>query len=93
MKKLRLIFCGLMLSVALVGCGASNTDEPGYIMLGGRKFLKIEYGDRLTNNNASIIYVDVNTKVQYLKIGLGRYSTCTVLIDADGKPILYDGEV
>ena len=89
-KKIKLLVCGLLLSVALVGCGSSeNGSEPSkikYKYYGGRKFLLIDY-------DTSFVYVDIDTKVQYLNFGYGHYANNSVLLDSDGKPILYEGEV
>lgn len=93
MKKARLIICGLLLSVALTGCGSSKEpSDKNFTSYGGREFLNIEYGDKYTMSNYSKIYVDLETKVQYLQFDYGRYSSTVVLVDENGKPILYDGE-
>ena len=93
MRKLRLIFCGLMLSVALVGCGGSKSENNGmkYEIIGNRTFLVIDTSTGFSN--VHLIYVDKETKVQYLMFEGGHWGIMSVLLDADGKPILYDGEV
>lgn len=88
MKKARLIFCGLLLGVALTGCsGGDKITESKYKMYGGRWFLVIDYG------MGSRIYVDKETKVQYLEFDGGYSSKVAVLVDVDNKPILYEGEM
>ena len=98
MKKLRLIFYGLLLSVALVGCGKGDSVNKDvtykYNYYGGRKFLVINYEDGFTDTSAYKIYVDTETRVQYIAFDVHNYSSPShALIDADGKPILYDGEI
>lgn len=93
MKKLRLIFCGLMLSVALIGCGnGGDVYDVDYTTISGRTFKVIteDTGIPLTTR---AIYIDVDTKVQYIRFNSGYFGSMSVLVDADGKPILYDGEV
>ena len=38
------------------------------------------------------IYYDKETKVQYMLVNNGYGAAMTVLIDSDGKPLLYQGE-
>ncbi len=38
------------------------------------------------------ILVDRETGVQYLAVAIGQGAGLTVLVDADGKPLLYKGE-
>lgn len=91
MKKSKLIFCGLLLSVVLTGCGNKETSDERYAIYGGRKFLVIS--DVYRFDDKSVIYVDTETRVQYLNFDYGHFSGVSVLVDADGKPILYEGGV
>lgn len=91
MKKIKLLLCCLLLSISLVGCGG----EPGnndYKEINGRLFLVIESEESI-NNKYWELFVDVETKVQYVKFEGGYQGPMSVLVDADGKPILYEGEV
>jgi len=56
--------------------------------LGGREFVFIQY-----DGDYGYIYVDVETRVQYLQISGGNAGRMTVLLDAEGKPILYEGDL
>lgn len=93
-KKLLILLCSLLLSVSLVGCGSENKSEneknitTEYVTFADREYLLVTHEDEFGH-----VYVDVETKVQYLHIGRGQYSTMTILIDADGKPILYEGKL
>lgn len=54
---------------------------------GNKRFIKINYEDYF-----DIVY-DVETKVEYA-VSYGQYNkgTVTLLVDKDGKPLLYEGE-
>lgn len=93
-KKIMILLCSLLLSISLVGygCSESNNNEKDitteYIEFGDREFLRIRYGD-----DYGYVYVDVETKVQYLQFGAGQSARIVVLVDAEGKPILYEGSL
>ena len=97
-KKFLAIMLGVMLSVSLVGCG-TNESEYGskstveYIIIGNRKFKEIEFNRGLSAGHYSCIYVDCETRVQYILFNGGYYGTMSALLDSDGKPILYEGEL
>ena len=93
MKKLRLIFCGLMLSVALVGCGKEGEVlDVDYMTVADHTF-KVITEESAVGFGTRAIYIDVDTKVQYIRFNSGYYGSMSILVDADEKPILYDGEV
>lgn len=57
------------------------------IEIGHKTFMIMESDGR------NHIYVDLTTGVQYIYLNTGpRRGGLTVIVDADGKPILYDGE-
>ncbi len=39
------------------------------------------------------VLVDCQTRVQYLSVSIGSGGGLTVLVDAEGKPLLYDGDL
>ena len=85
-KKLLILLCSLLLSISLIGCGSeSNRERVTYC---GREFLEIYYYD-----DYSSLLVDVETRVQYLQIGSGQSARLTTIVDAEGKPILYEGDL
>lgn len=87
-KKLLIFLSSLMLSVSLVGCGSNSEDGVfEYRQIGDRTFVVIN------NTPNDCIYVDINTKVQYVRFTGGYQGSMSVLVDADGKPILYEGEL
>ena len=93
MKKLSIILCCLLLSISLTGCG--DKDEEGSmkeIIIGDRTFIEI-YDEFTTNFGEFRILVDKETKVQYLRDSGYQQGGLEVLVDADGKPILYEGSL
>lgn len=93
MKKLSIILCCLLLSISLTGCGFRDRiehakeawKEAEEEVINNNKFYSISAGD------GNHIYVDKETRVQYLFVREGYGGGLTVLVDADGKPILYEG--
>lgn len=91
-KKLLILLCSLLLRVSLVGCGNSDKKEYKYRSIGDRTFFIISCNNP---GNCWDIYVDTETRVQYMIINgdLSYSSSTSVLVDAEGKPILYEGEI
>lgn len=85
-KKLLILLCSLLLSVSLVGCGDPESVSNPTIKYGSR-FLDINTG------KYTCIIIDKETKVQYLYAGYGSAGGLTILVDAEGKPILYEGNL
>lgn len=86
----------------LSGCGCGNkvvaveeeTIKETYIKLNDiafkdDRFFIIYYG----NNSSPCLVVDADTKVQYIYVRCGYGGGMTVLLDSDGKPLLYEGEI
>lgn len=46
----------------------------------------------ISSGNMCKVYYDNETKVMYLAIGVCNGGGITVLVDKDGKPLLYEGE-
>lgn len=88
MKKILIILCCLMMCVSFGGCsGSSNQTDIEIINRCGRDFLQIE------TPGFGYITVDVETKVQYMHFSSGNTARVAVLVDSDGKPILYEGDI
>lgn len=88
------LLVGLLTSVimlSLVGCGDTTklrleTDDATYnVHSEDDRFMKIE-------SINGWIYVDKETKVQYLFIKRSNGGGLTVLVDAEGNPLLYEEE-
>ena len=52
-----------------------------------QRFIKVMADGGLLNNNE--VWVDTETGVQYLYHSAGNSGGLTVLVDAEGKPLLY----
>ena len=52
-----------------------------------QRFIKVMTDGGLLNNNE--VWVDTQTGVQYLYHSAGNSGGLTVLVDAEGKPLLY----
>lgn len=80
MRKFMAIALAAALALVLAGCtrGIEHTDE--------RQF---EDGRFVSDSNISgYVVTDTETGVQYLYVGRGYGGGMTVLVDADGKPIV-----
>lgn len=83
MKKLKIVFLGITILTGLIllsGCGTDvNGNSEDY------RFIKIY------DNGSVKIYYDKETKVEYAVRDNGHGGTSmTLLVDADGKPLLYE---
>ena len=82
MKKVIGIILIIISLVILTGCTSEST------AVIGERFIYIGEGI-----GASEIYYDKETKVQYMYYShYQRGAFATVLVDAEGKPLLYQGE-
>lgn len=88
MKKIKLLLCSLLLSVSLTGCNNNTGDQ---ITIADRPFIIVSKADMRLGEY--YLLVDKETRVQYLMNSSSYTSGITVLVDADGKPILYEGDV
>lgn len=62
--------------------------------INGREFMvgPRDYARYYDTDNVFVTLIDTETRVQYMTMnGLRKGSMC-VLVDADNKPILYEGE-
>lgn len=97
-KNIRFILCCLLLSISLAGCAPGDDvvrNDKGYqvVSIGNRNFVKIETGESDSYFDYAFIYVDIETNVQYLLVDGYNMCAMEVIVDADGKPILYEGEI
>lgn len=92
-NKLNFILCCLLLSISLAGCGKDsyqdNEDFIREVNIAGRSFKYIP--GNIKGFGKYAILVDKETKVQYLWDSDYHHGGMVVLVDADGKPILYEG--
>lgn len=94
-KKLLILLCSLLLSVSLVGCGKDsyqdNEDFVSEVNIAGRSFKYIPGNAKGWYRYA--ILVDKETRVQYLHEHEYHMGGLVVIVDAEGKPILYEGNL
>ena len=84
MKKLMGLILAFLMMFTVIGCSSdtstANAEEKYY------RFVKVyEAG-------ASIIYADIETGVQYLVVDGYNGIGTEIIVDADGKPLLYEWE-
>lgn len=87
MKKIFAVLATLMLGVTIAGC-SPNPAETTYVDDTPSRFVIIERSDNW------YIVVDQETKVMYaVSSGSYNYGSFTMLVDSDGTPLLYEGEL
>lgn len=95
MKKiLSLLLICIMLSCSLAGCGSSDGDVDviDFITIAGRPFMVIDSESGLGYDNH--IAIDINERTQYYYFSAGSGGRdMTLLVDSEGKPLLYEGEI
>ena len=88
MKKLITLFIALLMVLAMTGCTESvveNVDDKQEQQEQTSMFVKIE------SASTWIVVYHKETKVMYtVSNGYSSYGEFTVLVDADGKPLLYE---
>lgn len=89
MKKIiSILICVCILMCSLVACGNSATAEDETI---GRRFLIVEKCDMGTASMSYVI-VDTDTGVLYHFLKSGYGGGLTVMVDSDGKPLIWEEE-
>ena len=108
-KDWLLIVTLLVVSMLLFGCGESVPAEEQNVQTSNtqvvqeeielQRFIPIEYGT--LERSAYTIFVDTTTKVMWIKVrdyeahgyGAGVGIAFEPIIDSEGKPLLYEGEL
>lgn len=82
MKKMGLVLFTVLMIVALSACALNQTEN---LVVDGQPsmFVKVEDGPSWN------VYYHSETKVMYVASNRGNF---TVLVNADGTPMLYEGE-
>ena len=84
-KQLALAAAMLCALLLLVGCGTMSRDESATLQEVGDRFEKV------STFAGTYIIIDNETGVQYLYVQHEYGGGLTVLVDADGKPMLKEG--
>ena len=93
--KMEIVIVLLIVILALVWIASicfiySNTDSDPYACVeAGGRFVILE--ERTTRNTVYAEMYDANTKVMYVYVKLSESGSISVLYDADGTPLLYEG--
>ena len=96
MRKIKLLCQCLLLIVLLVACNCSSEETSVVEKIDAVEETDVvdkydftsEYADR-----GVCIYIHEKTGVQYIFVKEGYGAGLTVLVDEDGKPLLYEEEV
>lgn len=83
MQKMKKVFIIALSAIMLAGCGKSEEQE-------NKRFKKLDGGIGITDD--FYIAYDTETGIEYaVSNGVYNHGTLTVLVDADGKPLIYEG--
>ena len=89
MKKfLTVILLAVVCCVIFSGCGRTRKVETSEV---DKRFLILNDTNNGMNGYRQII-VDRETGVMYLFVGYSYKGGLTIMVDADGNPLIYDGE-
>ena len=88
MKKLLLLL--LLPVMLLAGCGDIRSDD--YVSVEQDRFVEVKNYYSATGCDYTIV-VDKETKVMYLMFLIGYKGGLTVMLNSDGTPMLWQGEL
>lgn len=92
MKKIvMLLFILIMPVVIFGGCSCSYETNPYKTIQSGDRFVITK--ELTTQNTVYVEMYDKNTKVMYCYIKLSNSGSFEVLLNADGTPMLWEGEL
>jgi predicted small secreted protein len=87
MKKFLCLITIVLLLAICTGCCDTSADNGVDAVDYGPAFVRVETADNLGYTYRIVYHKD--TKVMYV---VGHYCDFTVMLDADGKPLLWEGE-
>ena len=89
-KLISLLLVLVMPMLVLCGCGTKKSKD--YERVPQDRFIEIKrYGDN--RDGDYILVVDKETRVIYIRYSCGNHGGLTVMLNADGSPMLYEGEL
>lgn len=96
-KSIIIILIVAILVIATIGfCGCDDKKSTNYGSIDNDRFVVIQHNDLKTSvfgeDEYTIVLYDKETKVMYLFVKNGYGGGLTVLVNADGTPMLYEGE-
>ena len=80
----------LIMGIILIMCNVKDLEVQQSYASNDRFILVSE---QYIRGDSFEVYYDINTKVMYLVIDIYKGGGITVLVDADGKPLLYGGGI
>lgn len=80
----------IMMVASLSGCGMTTTDASKTVPDVGDRFMAVRTDDD-SLMAYTYIYVDKETGVMYLFVKDGYGGGLTVMVDEDGKPLIWEG--
>lgn len=83
MKKILLTIMLLITPIAISGCEDATTNQK----IANNEFIKVSNADEI------IIYVHKETRVMYMFVTGVYQGGLTIMVDDNGKPLLYEGEI
>ena len=95
-KSIIIILIVAILVIATIGfCGCDDKKSTNYGSIDNDRFVVIQHNDispSLLGDEYVLVLYDKETKVMYLFAKSGYGGGLTVLVNADGTPMLYEGE-
>lgn len=89
MKYIKIIIMSLiMIGMLFILSGCSSQIKAKEYELD--RFVGID--NSIIMGNGSVVFYDKNTKVMYLFFRYNEAAGLTILVDSEGKPLLYEGE-
>lgn len=90
-KKILIILLALIIPICLLFAGCVSTAQTADVgeefVIGDIVLVKVEHGRHFD------MFVDKKTKVIYIYNTTGNQGGLTAMLDSDGKPLIYEGEL
>ena len=91
MKKKILFILLLLIMPVMLLCGCSYETSPRPALESGNRFVITK--ERTTGNTVYVEMYDKSTKVMYIYVKLSESGSLTMLVNSDGTPMLWEGEL
>lgn len=86
MKLIRILLIIMLLITPIAITGCEESVEDNVEVHNANEFIKIE-------DNGIYIIVHKDTRVMYMFVNAYKKGGLVVMVDAEGKPLLYEGEI
>ena len=88
--KFKILLCCVLASVLCMGCNNKKQEYEEVRAEIEEEKLKYDFTS-LSLGDGVVVIIDEKTGVQYLFVKYSYGAGLTILVDADGKPLLYEG--